>query len=75
MSLRSGGWHGGATATAYDRCMQKREGEAPRPRRTRVTLKAAQIDAARAADDAWAWEAVYRCLTRIVELTVKGVRL
>lgn len=55
--------------------MQKREGGASRPRRARVTLKTARLDAARAADEAWAWEAVYRCLTRIVELTVRGVRL
>jgi hypothetical protein len=46
--------------------------ETPRRRPVRPTIKAARHEAERVATEAWAWTALYACLSHIVEMTLQG---
>lgn len=45
----------------------------PRPRRPRLTLKAAREEARRVEIEAWAWQRLYATLRSVVERTARGV--
>ena len=53
--------------------MEQKPGS-PKERR-RMTLQLAREEAKRAAIEAWAWEALYSTLKRIVETTGRGILL
>ena len=40
-----------------------------------MTLRAAREEARRAANEAWAWEALFAMLKRVVETTGRGILL
>jgi hypothetical protein len=46
------------------------------PRRNhRPTLREARAEARRIADQGWAWEALHKCLKRVLEATIRGIQL